>query len=217
MPSVHPTVLDCRCRSITCRNYIDEIRETMAELRRDRYGRWSPGPSAAVNPDHAWKALSLVNDWVKHAETKGAGALAVSGVIGGLLFNLIKDRHPGFWMGTAAVLTAGAALTAGVCAGISLWPRLKHTEDPTSPLYFNHIAQAHSKVDSYRTTLRLLTASPDDIVNELAGQVWANSGVARDKFTWVGRAIAAVIAAFGFLAVLVILIGLDSIGVIHGQ
>lgn len=189
----------------------------MAGMRRDRDGGWSIVPSPSPSPDHAWRALSLVNDWVKHAETKGAGALGVSGVIGGVLFNLLKDRHPGLWMAVAAVLAAVAVLAGGICAGISLWPRLKHAEDPTSPLYFDHIARAHSKVDTYREALRLLTASSDDIVHELAGQVWANAHVAHKKFAWTSRAIAFVMAALLMLAVLVILIGLDSIGVIHGQ
>ena len=66
-------------------------------------------------PDHAWKALSLVNDWIKHAETKAGATLAAAGVVGGVLFNLMQDRHNAGWnldiastvCGSAALATAG--------------------------------------------------------------------------------------------------------------
>jgi len=34
---------------------------------------------ADPDPDQAWKALNLVNDWIKHAETKLIAILAASG------------------------------------------------------------------------------------------------------------------------------------------
>ncbi len=45
------------------------------------------------DPDQAWRALSLVNDWVKHAEVKLGVVLTATGVSGGILFNLAKDRR----------------------------------------------------------------------------------------------------------------------------
>ena len=46
--------------------------------------------TSSVDAAEAWKAASLVNDWVRHAETKSAGVLAASGVVGGVLYNLVK-------------------------------------------------------------------------------------------------------------------------------
>ncbi len=48
-------------------------------------------PDATPTPpdvDQAWKALSLVNDWVKHADAKRGVVLTAAGVSGGVLFNL---------------------------------------------------------------------------------------------------------------------------------
>lgn len=36
----------------------------------------TPEPAIDPEPDHAWKALSLVNDWIKHAEGKAGITLA---------------------------------------------------------------------------------------------------------------------------------------------
>ena len=40
------------------------------------------------DPDQAWKALSFVSDWVRHAETKIIATLAAAGVSAGLLYSL---------------------------------------------------------------------------------------------------------------------------------
>ena len=41
-------------------------------------------------PDQAWKALGLVNEWVRHAETKVAATLAATGVTAGALLNGVR-------------------------------------------------------------------------------------------------------------------------------
>jgi len=50
-------------------------------------------PDVISDPDSAREVLGLVNDWVKHAETKAGAALAASGVVGGVLYNLTKGHH----------------------------------------------------------------------------------------------------------------------------
>jgi hypothetical protein len=172
---------------------------------------------SAADPDPAWKALGLVNDWLKHAETKGAGALASSGVIGGVLFNVIKDRqHVNVWAGIVATVCAIFVLTGALFAAASLWPRLRNHDDPTSPLYFNHIARAHPNVSTYHETLRLLTADKSQIIRELAAQVWANAHVAHKKYRWAALAIASVVAALMSLGVTVVLLEAQTKGWIHG-
>ena len=90
------------------------------------------------NPDHAWKALGLVIDWIKHAETKAGATLAAAGVSGGVLYNLVKDQtNPDGYLPLAAVLCAIAVFAAGASAALAFLPRLGRRADvPDSPLYF---------------------------------------------------------------------------------
>jgi hypothetical protein len=84
-----------------------------------------PTPSA-LQPDHAWKALSLVNDWVKHAETKSVATLAAAGVAGGVAYNLLKDRsNPGIILDFVAVIGCLMIFLAGLFALAALAPQLK--------------------------------------------------------------------------------------------
>ena len=165
-----------------------------------------------AEPDHAWKALGLVNDWIKHAETKAGATLAATGVIGGVLYNLVKDVHsPGWYFNTLASLCGISVFVTGILAALALWPRLRSREDPTSALYFNHIARAHSSPATYQETLRLLTSNSDELIKEIAGQVWANAGVAHRKYHWSSRALAALIVSLVLLGAVTVVIALGSI------
>lgn len=168
------------------------------------------GDDQAVQGDveQAWRVLGLVNDWLKHAETKAAAALTAAGVVGGVLYSLVSEVHDLPWLiGLVALICGLAVLTSGVFAGIGLWPRLKSKEPPTSPLYFNHIARQHADVSTYHDTLKLVTSKPDDMVRELAAQIWANAHVSHKKFRWAGYSIVALIVSLTGLAVVAAYLG----------
>lgn len=91
----------------------------------ERSGQGAPAPNA-LQPEHAWKALSLVNDWVKHAETKSVATLAAAGVAGGVAYNLLKDqRNPGIILDLVALVGCLAIFLAGLFAMAALAPQLK--------------------------------------------------------------------------------------------
>ncbi|MGW3872786.1 Pycsar system effector family protein [Streptomyces sp. NPDC005055] len=162
----------------------------------------APEPNPAPNADHAWKALGLVIDWIKHAETKAGATLAAAGVTGGVLYNLMKDvTTPSTWLILASALCALAVAGAGLCAGFVLWPRLKMKEEPTSLLYFHHIARGHAASDTYAASFISLTTDMDALVTEIAKQGWANSKVAHEKYMWGGRAIRLLLIALITLCV----------------
>ncbi|MFE3065036.1 Pycsar system effector family protein [Streptomyces roseus] len=158
-------------------------------------------PQQAPSADHAWKALALVVDWIKHAETKAGVTLAAAGVAGGVLYNLLKDvATPSTWLILCSTVCALGLVATGLCAGSALWPRLKMTEEPTSLLYFHHIARGHAKSDTYAASLISLTADINALVEEIARQGWANSQVAHKKYLWGGWAIRFLIISLTALA-----------------
>ena len=164
-------------------------------------------PSSAVEKvqlttDDAWKTLSLVNDWIKHGETKAAATLAAAGVSGTVLFNILKSEthHSVLTVVFTAACGTFIAIT-GTLAGIALWPRLKATEDPTSTLYFNHIARRHRNGHGeYAKALRDLIQDKERLVGEISEQVWANAHVATKKYRW------------GSLALISLFIGIALLG-----
>lgn len=148
--------------------------------------------------------LSLVNDWIRHAETKAAGTMATSGVAAGVLYNLLKDvSGPGKLIGILATICVILIVTAGLAAAWALRPRLWSREEPTSNLYFDHIARRHSKKDggdAFGETIRALSVADFELVGEIAGQIWANAHVARAKYRSANIGLSAVLLALIALA-----------------
>jgi len=172
--------------------------------------------SAPVDAAEAWKAVGLVNDWVRHAETKAAATLATSGVIGGVLFNLVKNQTE-FSLTIKILGPASGVLAFGaaIAAVVALWPRLRTTESPTSLLYFDHIARRYprdNQVTEYVAALKGLVADPDGLLEQLGQQVWANARVARRKFRWAGWAMIALMGSALALSVVTARLALLSIG-----
>jgi len=177
----------------------------------------SAEPEATPIPpdaDQAWKALSLINDWVKHAEAKLGVVLAATGVSGGVLFNLVKDRnHTSDALNVAAVVCGVSVFIAGACAMIGVYPRVRlrrtSANDAVNPLFFHDVARAYKgDAPSYGAVLHTLTTSPDDLVRHLGQQIHANATVAQRKYRWANRAIRALVLdllALGALATIIAL------------
>jgi Family of unknown function (DUF5706) len=177
-----------------------------------------PPDNAPVEAAEAWKAVGLVNDWVKHAETKAAATLTAAGVVGGVLYNLIKNQQDAKApLAVLAVVCAIAVVLSAGCAITALWPRLRAKEPPTSALYFDHIARRHPKsAATYIEEFKHLVASPENLRDQLAQQIWANAHVARRKYRWAGEALVCLVVALGALAAVASYLALASVGVIDG-
>lgn len=183
-------------------------------------------------PDQAWKALGLVNDWIKHADAKVGATLAVSGVVAVMLYNLVKNQdRPGCALSIFTVLCAVAVVAAGGSAALALMPRLAIAtkweqrtarrvasaagdvtpppeEDPVNLLFFSNIAKTyHGDGPSYIEVLRSLTSDPERLTRQIAHQVHANATVAHRKFTWADRAIKFLLLALLLLGVVAVIVG----------
>jgi hypothetical protein len=104
-----------------------------------------------------------------------------------------------FWLALlGAMVSASLALA-------SLTPRLRVGE-PNSLIYFEHVARKYVKdPDGHAAAVKTLLGDEETFFTQIAGQVWANSTVARRKFLWsswslfalgVSVLLAAVAAAF---------------------
>lgn len=188
-----------------------------------------------AEPDHAWKVLSITNDWIRHADAKCGVTLAFVGVTGTTLFNLVKGEEAWSPLLNIAVIAGIASLLAAVIsAGFALFPRTatrenrqrfwkrrkgKGTdataqatgksapEDQINLLFFGHVA-AHYRDDgpSYHEVLTLITKDRERLTNQIAAQIHENSHVAVLKFKYVNRAIRAELAAIACLVIALALV-----------
>ncbi|MFI7419960.1 Pycsar system effector family protein [Nonomuraea sp. NPDC049684] len=159
------------------------------------------GPPAEPGAEHAWKALTLVVDLVKHAETKAGLTLAAAGAVGGLVYTLIRSvPRTGAAFGLAAAACAVCVLAAAFAAALALIPRVR--SEPTNALHYHHVATRFgARPETYMGELSGLVARPEELVPALAHQVWANARVARKKYRWAGLALGALLAGLAMLTV----------------
>lgn len=185
-------------------------------VARDEVIRVDQPPMANPDPDHAWKALGLVNDWIRHVDAKVGATLAADGVVGVILFNLVKElAHPSLAISTAAVVCALAVFVTGFCAALALLPRLRASwwkkEEPTNLLFFDHIVRAHGHdAPSYVDVLCTLSGNSADLTRHIANQVHSNATVAHRKYEWTNHALVALLVALFALGVTSALIAVGT-------
>jgi Family of unknown function (DUF5706) len=168
------------------------------------------GPDADLEAgiDQAWGVLEQVAKWIVHAEGKASLTLASAGVIGGVLFSVVNGRQLGLAPACGAWFCAALILASGLCAAVSLWPRIGRFREPVSLLYFGEIARRYPDSPApYAEALTALLREPDRLAEQIANQIWANSLIAARKFRWANIGLGVLISALlalGFTCALLV-------------
>ncbi len=183
-----------------------------------RYLRTSPDPqtppTATPDTEQAWRILFLVNDWIKHAETKLSVALGAAGVTAGVLYNFVLDNRDAdlIFMVIAAVCGTSIIFFADLSHDRALTcPEASESKlHRGEPSFFGEIASLYtSDFSGYAAALATLSETPGDEMRQLGRQIFVNSAVARRKYRWADRAI------HGLMIDVFALSGLTVISVLH--
>ncbi|MGH8882894.1 MAG: Pycsar system effector family protein [Stackebrandtia sp.] len=145
--------------------------------------------------EQAWRILDYVQGLIRHAELKAVATLAAAGVLGQILVVLFRTPLPAAAAGCG--LAAGAAaIVAGICSGCVIWPRTSLRGSTPNLLYFgSSVGASGLTAETYRRRLAALTRDPDELLAQIADQVWTNSRIAHRKFRCANLAVLAVLAA----------------------
>lgn len=181
-----------------------------------------PEPEDEPDPDQAWKALSLVNDWIKHADAKSGVSLAATGAAGILLYNLLKDEsNPSCalarwaWAAVVVLVIAGVTGVTAILPRLSIKQRLRHPisswkeeQDLSSLLFYRHVARRYKgQSPEFVEVFRTLTSDKEQLTAQIAQQVHANATVAHRKYFWANIAVRALGVAYGLVAVVAYIVG----------
>jgi len=164
------------------------------------------GPPAVVPPElmpeDAWRMLSLMVDWIRHADSKATAALASAGFTGSLLYTLVNtaDRR-GVALAVVATACAIAITTTAVAAGVALLPRLTIRRNSAGLIFYRGITERFgADADGYAAAYAALTADRPAFFAALTRQVWANANVATRKYRALNVAVAALLPVLLLLA-----------------
>ncbi|MEU1715349.1 Pycsar system effector family protein [Nocardiopsis dassonvillei] len=166
-----------------------------------------------ADPEQAWKTLALVNEWLRHAETKLGFVLAATGVSGGVLFNLVKDQqNTSLVFNIFATICCLSAVAAGTFAIVGLYPKtsIDKSNPGSNPLFFGDIARIYEKNGAgYVVRLQSTIKDSVEIVDLIGHQIHANSVIARRKYRWADRALKVLFADVTLLGIVAFLIAMN--------
>lgn len=149
--------------------------------------------------NYLWNIYGTVNQWINHADAKAGAILAAIGVFFGFIISNLKViagfiSTSNWWLLFSCISII--LLVAATCFALrGVMPRLK-VDEPSSVIYFNHIAQfAHA---DYKERATSMLGGSNKMQSELIDQIWANSRVVQKKYFYVGYSIRFFIAAVAF-------------------
>lgn len=171
----------------------------------------SPEP----NPDHAWKTLALVNEWIRHSDAKASVTLAFTGVMATMTYNLAKDvTSRTVLFDTLVGLTCLLLFITGAWCGWTLTPRVKDKDadrDAINRLFFGSIDRNfRGKRHEYSEVLHVLTSNPVELTKDLADQIHVNARIVTVKASAAKWAIRYALAAGAAIAVLSLVVGITN-------
>lgn len=143
--------------------------------------------------DSMWQTYNAVQDGIRHSDSKAEAVVGIVGVVAGIMLSALAS--PGsisfgqrpflFILLILGIISGAAALYFAIRC---LSPTLDVGE-PTSLLYFGHIAKLHDTAQSYQRSVAKVFVDDSDILDHLTSEVWANSKIAWKKFMFVTWAI----------------------------
>ena len=156
--------------------------------RRATEGHPRDATTPEPNPDHAWKTLALMNEWIRHSDAKAGVTLAFTGVMATTTFNLAKDFSSRTALfDTLVVIACFLLLMTGAMCGWTLTPRVKDKDadrDVINRLFFASIDRNfRGKRQEYSEVLHTLTSNPVELTKDLADQIHVNARIATVKAT----------------------------------
>lgn len=205
--------------------HIFRRRQTRQHPAREELSATDPEDPVDVapdpNPDHAWKALALVNEWIRHADTKAAVTLAFTGVLATMTFNLVKDFQSRSALFDVLVVLACALIVAtGALCGLTLVPRFTDKDKDEASnveevvvnrLFYASISSGFKgRRRQYSDVMRTLTADPVELTRDLSDQIHANALIATAKNRWVKRAIRCALFTGATVSAIAIVIGVSN-------
>ncbi len=133
-----------------------------------------------------WKTYDTINNWIRFSDTKAVAIIAIFGVIISFLSSNITDvKYFILTAGQGILLIIGIGV---ICASLSmsfcircLTPRLK-VKVPSSLIFFAHVAKNFENPDDYEKSVKETFKDEEQMITQIANQVWANSKVAQQKY-----------------------------------
>lgn len=157
-----------------------------------------------LRTENLWKTYEAINELIRFADTKATAIMAIDGVIAGFFFSNIGTIQTILKVKAIALIpllmAAGFILLSLGFSAYCVIPRLKMNKSKCL-IFFGDISEYRS-AEAYRKAIEN-EMSGDKIEGHLIDQIWANSKIAKRKYTAITTSViifvALIIASLAFM------------------
>lgn len=143
--------------------------------------------------DALWKIYENVSEWVRFADTKASIIIGINAILAGFIASNISVLRS-YLIGSPSlvVLTSLAVISsmASVYFAIKCLNPTLDVGEPTSLVYFAHIALGFDSAEKYSQQLHDCINDQPRFHDHISSQIWANSKIGWKKYkaiTWSTR------------------------------
>jgi hypothetical protein len=166
---------------------------------------------AVQTAETLWRVYAATNEWIRFADAKAGAILTAEGVLAGAAVTALQGNKPFLESHILILLLFGAALlcllaSAGFCLSC-IFPSLNFGK-AESLLYFAHIAEQFPQDHTaYTEQAKIVLQNPQEELNQIGQQVWANAKVATHKNQKIINALRFLLAALvlGVLGIILLM------------
>jgi hypothetical protein len=137
-----------------------------------------------LRTENLWKTYEAINEFIRFADTKATAIMAIDGVIAGFFFSNIGTIQTILKVKPIALIpllmVAGFIMLSLGFSAYCVIPRLKMNKSKCL-IFFCDISEYRS-AEAYRKAIEN-EMSGDKIEGHLTDQIWANSRIAKRKYT----------------------------------
>jgi len=138
-----------------------------------------------IEMETLWRIYDTVNDWIRFSDAKAIAILGINGVVANIIFSNLEDLRQILLyrpIGYAPLIVGFLTCSVSVLFAIRcLTPTLKVNEKH-SLIFFGHVAEKFVKSEEYEKAIGQMLYDGNEVIAQIASQIWAISKVASKKF-----------------------------------
>ena len=143
--------------------------------------------------DVLWKIYENISEWIRFADTKASAIIGINAILVGFIISNISTLIRYIVGNALLAIIARLAVISSVASVYFAIKCLNPTLDvgePTSFIYFAHIALGFDSARKYSQQLQNLLNDQSEFYDHISSQIWVNSNIAWKKYkavTWSTR------------------------------
>lgn len=146
--------------------------------------------------DTLWKIYENISEWIRFADTKASAIIGINAILVGFVVSNLSVVITSLKGNPLLIVIVSLATISGIASvyfAIKCLSPTLNVGEPTSFIYFAHIALGFDSAEKYSRQIQNSLNNKSEFYEHIASEIWANSKIAWRKYkavTWSTRLLA---------------------------